>query len=425
MPKGRRYPPPRQRRQGNVNQSFEVADQYEYTSQCLVACQLFFKATDEKGKGLQEDLRKKLVPPPGTLEALACANVTFPFTVPLLERQDDENYQKQQRVDKELASSSFSRTTASSHSSYSLTIRRMIVDDINSAILPMCVEEFGLGPTTSILDLGSSKTWRTQRTLANWWDRFTMEPMVSLALTTKIWLQERTTKATTNLASVNGSGSSNRFSDPTLLVLCLNEHHAPQRRSVHDKTKHDTNAKASATDAPRTTVIGMIEWSFQPPEASRNPPGFPPIPLWMKQLYCQLFPDGLSDPTVQGWITNLLIHPDHRGYGYSKLLVSAVEGVARSFNTPNSSISCQAIYLHADADIQGGRIPQALYEGMGYELIVESRLRKQQQEQWGRATTDSMSDDGFQMFFDSRIHMVDGAPLLFYCKRLDKRNVEK
>jgi GNAT superfamily N-acetyltransferase len=33
---------------------------------------------------------------------------------------------------------------------------------------------------------------------------------------------------------------------------------------------------------------------------------------------------------MQGWVTNLLIDPKYRGFGYSKILMAATEGIARS-----------------------------------------------------------------------------------------------
>jgi hypothetical protein len=85
-------------------------------------------------------------------------------------------------------------------------------------------------------------------------------------------------------------------------------------------------------------IVGMVEVSRQPPLADRNPPPVP-IPLWFKQLYSLAMGAG----ETQGWCTNLLVAPRYRGKSYSKVLMAAVEGVARSWK-------CQSVHLHADAD---------------------------------------------------------------------------
>jgi GNAT superfamily N-acetyltransferase len=228
-----------------------------------------------------------------------------------------------------------------------LTIRCMTPQDL-SYVLPMCIDEFGTGPTTGLQDF----PWQDLRLLPNWWDRVYFEPSIALFVRAKM---------NANLGQEPKQG----FEDPALLVLCRQQ----------DQTE---------------IVVGMVELSLQPPEANRNPSAFP-IPVWIKTFYCQL-----TGQTMQGWVTNLLIDPKYRGLGYSKILMAATEGIARSWDR-------NAIYLHSDADFKSGKIPQALYKDLGYEVVTDD-----DQFAW--------MGDGFNPF--SSIRMIEGVPLLCFRKRL-------
>ena len=121
-----------------------------------------------------------------------------------------------------------------------------------------------------------------------------------------------------------------------------------------------TKQRAPNQDDPR--IVGMVELSLQPPDADRNPPAVP-LPLWAKAALAK---HTTMDGSLQGWVTNLLIGESSRGKGYSKILMAATEGIARH------QWDCSAIYLHADADAVSGKVPQRLYEGLGYELVIGS-----------------------------------------------------
>ena len=338
-----------------------------------VACQLFFKASDSKpGRRRQEQLTT-LAPPPGTLDSLSRSDISLPYSIPLLPKEPTN-----------------STSSTATDESYSLTIRPMKVSDLSDEILPMCVKEFGTGPTASISELLDAEIWEKANTgsLIDWWERLWLEPMVSLTLQTKIWLQESRSQ------SAAGNGQS-IFGDHTLLVLCLNSHKHSQYSNDETNNQERSQGNLGTQDA-EGEVIGMIELSLQPPEASRNPP-FYPIPTWMKLVYSEIHHlDGL-----QGWITNLLIDPDHRGRGYGKILVAAVEGITKALQ---KDFACHSICLHADANGVSGRIPQALYEGMGYDLVRESRSMGNID-----STDSSSSFDGMNMYFDSKIQMIDGG----------------
>jgi ribosomal protein S18 acetylase RimI-like enzyme len=285
-----------------------------------VTCRLFFRATDADRRP-----RQKVVPPEWVLQQLKSRDIAIPFTFPV-----DGNPK----------------------TSPTLTIRCMTKDDFDM-IVPMCITEFGTGPTTSLAEFPWSDP--TDRKLGDWWDRIYFEPMVTMALIAK-------------LQGNRGRSLLPPFGDPTVLVLT---------RQEKDK------------DNSPPVVVGMVELSKQAPESTKNPPAFP-IPSWCKQLYCQL-----TGMQLEGWVTNLLIGKEHRGLGYSKILMAATEGIAKSWNVGS-------IYLHADADRKSGKVPQSLYEGLGYQVVV----------------TDSPQFEWMGGDFNSRIHIVEGVPLLFLRKRL-------
>ena len=138
-------------------------------------------------------------------------------------------------------------------------------------------------------------------------------------------------------------------------------------------------------------VVSMVEVSQQPVVPQRNPPVYP-LPLaWKRQLY-RYGPQQQEQP-LQGWLCNLLVVPEYRGQGLSKVLVAACEGVARHY------WQCQYMYLHCDADTRGdGRVPQQLYEQRQY-LPAASAIASTAQQQDG-------------------LVVVDGVPLLYLRKDL-------
>jgi ribosomal protein S18 acetylase RimI-like enzyme len=277
---------------------------------------LFFRKTDVAP---QQPPRQKVSPPSQVFEALQSSQFSVPYSFSL---GDDLG------------------TT--------LTLRCMTRDDFDE-IVPMCISEFGLGPTTSFADFPIDNL--SARSISQWWERLYFEPMITMALTAKI-------------AANEGRNTVTNFRDPAVLVL-----------TRHDKTNSNP------------VVVGMVELSLQVPEATKNPPPLP-TPLWVKKLYSRIV-----NRSVQGWVTNLLIGDDYRGLGYSKILMAATEGIAKKWKV-------NSIFLHADADSKSGRVPQGLYEGLGYQIIKAESA----QFAW-------MGDS-----FDNRIHIVEGVPLLFLYK---------
>jgi ribosomal protein S18 acetylase RimI-like enzyme len=241
-----------------------------------------------------------------------------------------------------------------SETTETLTIRCMELGDLDE-VIKMCIDEFGSGPSVGPGDF----PWSRPQSIPEWWDRVYFEPSVRMALKAKLRNNSRMSRKKKDIIE-------SRVEDPAILVLCREQ------------------GKKASVD-----VVGLVEISLQPPEADKNPPTYP-NPLGLKEFYSRL--KGLK---LQGWVTNLLVDPECRGLGYSKLLMLATEGVARSWNR-------DYIYLHADADYKSGRIPQSLYEGMGYEVVAD----EDPEYKWMPKST------------FSSIQMVEGVPLLFFRKRL-------
>ena len=229
-----------------------------------------------------------------------------------------------------------------------VTVRFLERRDL-STVVPMCVEEFGTTPAGGF-------PWKNinQRSILAWFDSIIFGPLVDLSLEMKILRREL------------GYNDAIPDAAPDYNVLCLET---------------------------RGTVLAIVELSVQPLDPQRNPPPVP-LPLVFKEAYSE----SKGVPPPNGWVSNLLVDESCRGKGYSKLLMTAAEGMAKQWG-------CTSISLHVDADSVSGKIPQRLYERLGYEpVVMDSVLNK----------FDWMGPD----ILKSGLYMVDGVPLLFLRKEL-------
>ena len=218
-----------------------------------------------------------------------------------------------------------------------LTIRLLQSKDLER-ISDMCYQEYSTGPATFF-----NFPWQTPAKIEDWLERLMLRPLVDLTMRLKLH-------------------DNDIADDYAVIVACFND-----------------------------TIAGMVEVNRQPVLPERNPPPYP-IPLVLKQVYCQLAK--LEPP--QAWIANLLVAPEFRGRGLSKVLVAACECIARS------SWNLQSIHLHCDADSASGGIPQKLYESMGYERIADPNPEYA----W------------LSTMMSTSIYMIDGVPLLYLRKKL-------
>ena len=305
-----------------------VSGRHAYTlrsSFSTVHCSLFFSHPSSRPR------RGSWKFPDSALEELSQAAVSFPHRVALEYKGDASS----ERMPKQV------------------TVRNLELADLPT-VVPMCVKEFGTGPTIASLDdipweelINNTSSWQDLS------DRLFFEPLVRLSLEMKIQRQK--------------TGD-----DP--------------RQNV----KPDDNVLCLEIDGE---VVGIVELSMQPPDAERNPPPVP-LPMFVKEILSTA--RGLPPP--DGWVTNLLVDDAYRGLGCSKVLMKAAEGLARSWE-------CSAIYLHVNADAVSGKVPQDLYRSLGYEPVIDQR-----------STTkyDWMGPELMSL----GLYVIDDVPLLFLRKDL-------
>ena len=111
-----------------------------------------------------------------------------------------------------------------------------------------------------------------------------------------------------------------------------------------------------------------------------------------------------------------MISDSSRGKGYSKILMAAAEGIAKH------RWGCSSVWLHADADFRSGKVPQSLYEGIGYDLVIGSTRKqnknKNEIDEDPSAKFAWMGVSGKELERFSAIRMIDGVALLCYAKKL-------
>ena len=230
-----------------------------------------------------------------------------------------------------------------------LSIRLMEFSDVDS-IVTMNVQEYGSGPAYF--------PWSNLSLMEAWIDRQYIRWLVDITCRIKLfnYLMDDDSSFTASTAFVN---------DHAILVGVINDQ-----------------------------VIGMIEVSLQP-QNPRVTPSPIPIPINLKRV---LAVATTRSSLLVGWITNLLIFPQYRGYGYAKLLVAASEQMAKS------CWNCTSIHLHCDADPVSGRVPQKLYSTLGYRSPKEPSV----------TTSTSSSDMGIAPY----VVEIEGVPLLYLRKDL-------
>ncbi|VEU36379.1 unnamed protein product [Pseudo-nitzschia multistriata] len=386
---------------------------------------LFFNQRDENGNLVQKPA-KRAKPSSDLLDELRSPGISFPKPI-------------------RLTGSSSPKEPSAGTDSPSLVLRYMTTEDLR-ALVPMCINEFGsISQQPPPEDTHAKKGLRglvprwiqDPKRIPELWEGKSFELLIYLTLRLKLMQGGGNSGKNSGISSGNSSGSNGNPvansgnpgsipNDMVMLVLCEENEPKPQEqsKSLWRKPK-PAAAIAAATTAttveatqsqplsplsPQQRVVGMIELSLQPPDADRNPPALP-LPRWFKAALAR---QTTIDGRLQGWITNLLVDDDRRGRGYSKLLVAACEGIAKH------SWGCSSVYLHADADISSGRIPQSLYEGMGYEAVVGSTQKNpngaRSDGDGGEYAWAGVAGKELERF--TAIRMVDGVALLCYSKKL-------
>jgi GNAT superfamily N-acetyltransferase len=430
---------------------------------------LFFNQRDENGNiikssqksrgGKRGRIRQQPFITSETLEELRSSpGITFPMEVRLFNNDDDNDDDAVEEYDGDAYNDD------NHDNRKSLLLRFMTTDDLKS-LVPMCVEEFGnhgsntqqqqlqLHQTSNILKMipWYNNNNPPQKSIPDLWDGFCFEQLISWTLRLKLMQGNNNNNSIDDSLSENNNSSIKKkmiINDPVMLVLCERRQRRQQKNHRHpqqhpattstDNNDDDSSTATTATTMMTTTtteeeavavenndvghderIVGMVELSLQPPNADRNPPALP-LPKWIKSQLASLTQIG----SLQGWVTNLLIDSSCRGLGYSKVLMAATEGIAKH------AWDCNYLFLHADADVTSGKIPQSLYNNLGYDLVKGSTLKsegsgngneQQQQQQQKLSLEDEFAwaaAAGQNLERFAAIRMVDDVALLCFSKKL-------
>lgn len=258
-----------------------------------------------------------------------------------------------------------------------LLLRHLEVKDIKS-ILPEIVREFGAYevPTSTGSKLGDE--------VANWIENFLFSFTVLVGLDQRV---ERRKKGYGNNSNV----------PPDHNVICLVE--------VTPVTSNNNGNDATTAVSYNEQIVGIAELSWQPPDPTRNAPPFV-LPYFAKDLISRFLTNnnGTNNRKVpKGYVSNVLTWKSRRGLGYSRVLMAALEGIARRWG-------CDDISLHVDADELTGKVARGLYWSLGYEAVPD-RGNNQVGYDW---MGPSMANRG--------LYLVEGVPLLYLRKSLNEED---
>jgi ribosomal protein S18 acetylase RimI-like enzyme len=342
-------------------------------------------------------LGRRLIPPL-VLEDLASGTAQFPYTCELFPNYDvplrslfwkptpQQNAHIKADESSDTCHNHQQEDNKNNHkNSIIMTIRVLQTNDIQT-VTDMCCQEYGVGDVAA--NLRKTMSTAIQRTDFKTLNRLAQDLLDEFILRRHVEITMRLKAVHQVRVPQSPSQQQKRKTPPppdhAVLLLTLADQHA-----------------FKSSSSPEETIVGMVEVSRQPPIPERNPPAFP-LPLAFKQMYCwwwnvsqhqkrqqakimksflSRFSSNASSGSnnegifltrqrmntnnmvmmkqPEGWITNVLVAPEFRSMGWSKVLVHACEGVARSWNVP-------AIHLHCDADGVSGRVAQKLYTSMGY-----------------------------------------------------------
>ena len=108
-------------------------------------------------------------------------------------------------------------------------------------------------------------------------------------------------------------------------------------------------------------MFGMAEVSLQPADPARTSPPVV-LPTNVKNALCSF----RLWPTPTPYISNVLVTNEYRGKGYSKVLMTCCECLAKSWGLDQ-------VYLHVDADSRSGAPAQGLYRSLGYMPVIDNK----------------------------------------------------
>lgn len=264
-----------------------------------------------------------------------------------------------------------------------LVIRHLEEEDI-PRILPEVVREFG-----SLISASPYKSAQPGDEVATQIENFLF------SLTVLIGLTQRVRRRKKGYPVDNTSRTERHCPDHN--VICIVE--------LTPITSEESTQAAKFSE----NIVGIGELSWQPPNPNRNAPPFV-LPFFAKQILAKLASSVDENGTVldapQGYISNVLVYKNRRGLGYGRVLMAALEGIARMWG-------CSDVRLHVDADENSGKIAQGLYRKLGYIGVPD------------RGSTRNRSGDGRVGYewmgpgmANEGLYMVEGMPLLYMRKVL-------
>ena len=282
----------------------------------------------------------------------------------------------------ELQSTSNSRIPSGSR----LVARYLEEGDLNQ-VVKMCVREFGSqapSPESAALPGQLVQSPRTPMDeLKDWFEDWT------LSLTVRIGLTQRIKRRSDTSAK-----------EPDHHVICLVEEGQDER-----------------TGAAENTVVGIVELSQQVPDPEQTTPPFI-VPYAIKKALGSVGVQNRAAVSMLGteplpYISNVLVRPESRGRGYSRILMAAAEGLARDWTRQRQSNGDDnrppLICLHVDADSRSARAAQGLYKALGYKGVPDDRM--------GRTGGKFAWMEGADML-STGLYMVQDIPLLYMTKEL-------
>ena len=273
-----------------------------------------------------------------------------------------------------------------------LLLRHLEVEDIK-LILPEILREFGAIETSSSSSTGS----KLGDEAATWIENFLFSFTVLVGLDQRVERRKKGYSASANVP-------------PDHNVICLVE--VTPVTNKGDATTTTTTSTISHTEQ----IVGIAELSWQPADPARNAPPFV-LPYFVKDLISRFIPDNVGTSNnsdgdkltkvPRGYVSNVLTWKNRRGLGYSRVLMAALEGIARRWG-------CDDIRLHVDADEVSGKVARGLYWSIGYEAVPDRGNSKVGYDWMGP----SMANQG--------LYLVEGVPLLYLRKSLNEEdNMQK
>ncbi len=288
---------------------------------------------------LQREWDKSTNPLNNVLEQLEDGNTSLPFTFETIEK----GLVPKKRI---------------------LRVRQMEIKDLKRCV-SMCLQEYGTysSPSSNLI-----------KTKLDELDNFVFSFIVLLGLEQRVSRRIESDKSTSLPQDHN--------------VILLSE----VQPGYGDASSEDNGQGESEY------IFGMAEISLQPPDPSRTSPPFV-IPTAIKKVISNISSATSSKKKpLCAYISNVLITNEYRSKGYSKVLMSACHGLARSWGYKST-------FLHVDADYKAGRAAQQLYRKLGYKPVIDETYN----EKFAWMGIDSVNRG---------LYIVDGMPLLFLAKRL-------